>query len=637
VNTSWNKQRVPPVGEAWKRDTYGFQFQQLYTNGGRYEEGIPNVNVGGFANFRGPSASLLSPTTDIAVTDNVSWVAGLHNLKTGLVVIRNRKDQNGRPIYTGNLSFDSAEANTNRSFNAFADALLGNFRTYSEADNDPVGFFRFSQIEAFVSDNWRVNRKLSLEFGVRYQWGLPTWTQANNIANFIPELYDPANAVTVLNGGIIDVSKGGNPYNGLVRVGAGVPPEELDRVPRGNDPDVLSLPTGAPRGLYDPEHLFGPRFSFAYAPFNDNKTAIRGGFGMFFDRPEGNIIFSSVNLPPFSISQQYENSNIANLASARAAAPAPFGEIVAIDPNLTVPRTMNFSLSVQRELPWGIFGEVAYVGNLGRHLLWQPDINQALFDDRLAQPSFSVNALRPYKGYSGIRQLRSEINSNYNSLQIYVTKRKGNFNFSTSYTWSKSLSDTGANTGNFENPEDPFNRRFNYGPTNYDRRHILVNTYMYRLILFRGRSPWVRNAFSGWELSGITRWQTGQYLTPTGNTSIGSRRADYVLGQEINQQGSDPLEEYFNTAAFANAPNNRRGTAGIGMIEGPGRYFWDLSLRKKFFITERVNLQFQADMFNAFNQVLLNNPTVDRNNVAYGTINGTAPARNIQLGLRLQF
>ncbi|MBO0723603.1 MAG: carboxypeptidase regulatory-like domain-containing protein, partial [Blastocatellia bacterium] len=525
------------------------------------------------------------------------------------------------------------------SYNSFADALLGNFRTYSEANNDPIGFFRFTQIEAFVSDNWRVNRKLSLEIGLRYQWELPTYTQANNVINFIPGLFDPANAVTVLNGGIIDLSKGGNRYNGLIRSGAGVPADELGRVPLGNDPTALSLPDGAPRGLYSTQNLLAPRFSFAYAPTNDGKMAIRGGFGIFYDRPEGNIIFSSINLPPYSNSQQFENGNIANIAAAQAAAPAPFGNIRAIDPNLVAPRTMNFSLSVQRELRWGIFGEVAYVGNLGRHLLWNPDINQPSFDARLAQPSISINALRPYQGFSAIQQLRSEINSNYNSLQVYVTKRKGNFTFSTSYTWSKALSDTGDGNGNFDNPAENglFNRNFNYGPTSYDRRHILSNTYTYQLILFRKNSAWVRNAFSGWEVSGITRWQTGQYLTPTGNTSIGNRRADYVSGEDASQQGSDPLTAYFNKAAFKVAPNNLHGDAGIGMIEGPGRYFWDLSLRKSFSLTERVKLHFQADMFNAFNQVLMNNPNTNVSDIAYGTINGTAPARNIQLGLRLTF
>jgi len=646
INASWNGQRIPPAGDAWKRNTYGFQFQQLFLNGGRYEEGIPDVTVSGFASWNGPAQSLLSPTTDIAVSEIISWVRRAHAIKTGALFIRNRKDQNGRSPYTGSLNFSSDAANPNRTFQAFGDALLGNFRTYTEAALDPIGFFRFTQIEAFASDNWRVNRKLNVEVGLRYQYGWPTWTQANNIANFDPALYDPARAVTVITvsgAAVIDVTKGGNPYNGLIRAGSGVPQSELGRVPNGNSPDVLSVPAGAPRGLYRPQSLFAPRFSFAYAPFGDNKTAIRGGFGLFYDRPEGNIVFSSANLPPFAGSQQVENGNIANVASARAAAPAPFGTIIAIDPDLVTPRNMNFSLGVQRELPWGIFLETAYVGALGRHLLRRPDINQVSFQALLANLALptaqraATNALRPYKGFTTISYTLSDSNSNYNSLQVYATKRRGATTFNLSYTWSKALNDIGSGGGNFENPEDPFRRDFSYGPPNFDRRHILVGSYVYRLPFRRGKRDVFSQALRGWEVSGITRWQTGPYLTPTANTSTGTRRADYVLGQEVNQQGADPLTEFFNKAAFVASANERRGTAAIGMIEGPGRYFWDLSLRKRFNMTERINLQFQADFFNAFNQVLLNNPSTTVTNNDYGTINGTAPGRNIQLGLKLNF
>lgn len=641
ANAAWNGQRIPPIGEYWKRSTYGFTYPQLFT-GGAYEAGIPNVNVAGFATFQGPRGSLLSPTTDIALADNLTWIRGVHTLKGGILGVRNRKDQNGRPVYTGDVSFQT-NGNTNTTNNALADALLGNFRTYSEAEDDPVGFFRFSQIEAYGLDSWRINRKLSIEVGVRYQWGLPTYTQQNNMANFDPVFYNPAQAVTILNNGLIDTTKGGNRFNGLVRTGAGTPPDQLGRVPIANSTRVQSVPTGAPRGLYEPQHLFGPRFSFALAPFSDNKTAIRGGFGLFFDKPEGNLWFSTVNSPPFLDSATFNNGNLSNIRGGTASALAPFAGIEAINPNLVSPRTMNYSLSVQRELPWGVFLETAYVGNQGRHLLRRPDINAVPFNTLVANAALpaaqrrDVNALRPYKGFSVINMYLSDSNSNYNALQVYATKRKGNTSFTVSYTWSKALGDTvgGGNSDGVPTGEDPFNRSINYGPLSFDRRHILVTTYTYRVPLFKQFNGLVRNVLGGWEASGITRWQTGQYLTVNSNSSIGGRRANYI-GGDIKLD--DPtFTRWFNTAAFAQVADTERGTAGVGIVEGPGRFLTDLSLRKNFRVTERFRLKFQGDMFNSFNQVMWNNPDTGFNNVAFGSINGAAPGRNIQLGLQLNF
>jgi hypothetical protein len=636
ANASWNGQRIPPVGDLWKRSTYGFAYPQLFTAGGRFEDSIPNTNVAGFATFSGAAASLLSPTTDIAFSDNISWIRSSHTIKTGVQYIRNRKDQNGRSLYAGNVTFNPS-GNPNSTGQGLGDALLGNFNTYQEFSIDPIGFFRFSQFEAFANDSWRVNRKLSLDLGIRYAHVSPTYTQANNIVNFDPKLYDPSKAVTLNLNGTIDTSKGGNRFNGLIIAGNGVPESELGRVPNGRSTAVLSVPTGAPRGLYEQQDVFMPRIGFAFSPTENNKTAIRGGFGITYDKPEGNIIFSSVNIPPFTESAQFQNGNLSNIRGGAAAAAAPFADIQTIDPNLELPYTMSYSLSVQRELPWGVFGEVAYVGNQGRHLLRQPDINQASFDalrTNAALPAAqraAVNVLRPYKGYSAIRMRLSDSNSNYNSLQVYATKRKGDLSFTVSYTFSKALADA---SGNGDNPEDPFNKGFNYGPTSFDRRHIFVTTYTYRLPFFRRSNGWLKNSLGGWELSGITRRQTGQYLTPVGNSSIGSRRAD-ATGQPID--GPQTLAEWFNKAAFVNPPNDRRGTAGVGVIEGPGRHLWDLSVRKRFSLTEKVGMQFQGDFFNAWNIVNLNNPNVDANNASYGTINGAAPARNIQLGLKLTF
>src|SRR6266446_3529749 len=272
VNATWNGQRIPPVGEFWKRETYGFTYQQLFS-GGRYDNGIPNTTFSGgqaYSNFSGPSGSLLSPTTDIAVSDNLTVIRGKHSLKMGALIIRNRKDQNGRSGYTGNLAFNT---NSSRSTgNTFANALLSNFRTYNEADNDPIGFFRFNQYEAYATDSWKVTRNLSLELGARFYHYGPTYTQANNMANFDPSRYDPSQAVTILSNGNIDPTKGGNRFNGLIRAGNGIPSSEVGRV--SASAALLALvPAGAPRGFYKSANKVAPRFGFAYAPFNDTKTS----------------------------------------------------------------------------------------------------------------------------------------------------------------------------------------------------------------------------------------------------------------------------------------------------------------------------------------------------------------------------
>jgi len=644
VSASWNGQRIPPVGDGWKRETYGFSYPQLFVGGGRFENSIPDVNVTGFATFAGAARSLLSPTTDISFGDNVTWTRGKHTLKSGVLIVRNRKDQNGRTTYAGNLTFNNS-GNTNSTTNALADMLLGNFRTYSEAENDPLGFFRFTQVEAYVSDTWRVHPKLSLEIGARYQFEVPIYTQANNVVNFDPRLYDPAKAVTILANGLIDTTKGGNRFNGLIRAGSGVPESELARVPNGSRADVLAVPTGAPRGLYNNSHVVAPRLGFAWSPFSDDKTSIRGGLGMYFDRPEGNIIFSSLNIAPFSNSAQFENGNLANPAGGRASALAPFDTINTIDPNLKVPYSMSFSLGVQHQLPYGILGEVDYVGNLGRHLIRQPDINQPSFAAQAANAALpaaqrlSTNALRPFKGFSQIRERLSDSTSNYHALQVYAAKRTGNVTLTASYTWSKVLTDSSSNT---DNPEEFLNRHFSYGPATFDRRHIFVATYTYRLPFFRSLQSIGRAALANWELSGITHLQSGSYLTPTATTAIGSRRADYIGGNVEQLSALRGPALWFNTGTFAPPPEGRLGNAGVGVIVGPGRRLWDLAARKLFDITEGTTLQFPADFFNVFNQTNFNDPgiafgSLTSPNAAFGKISGAAPGRNIQLGLKLVF
>lgn len=650
INATWNGQRIPPVGEFWKRETYGFAYPQLFS-GGRFDNGIPNTTFAGgqgYSNFSGPSASLLSPTADIAGSDNLTIIRGKHSLKAGGVVIRNRKDQNGRSGYTGNLSFNT---NATRSTgNTFADALLGNFRSYNEADNDPIGFFRFTQYEVYATDNWKAARNLSFEFGARLYHFQPTYTQANNLANFDPSLYNPSQAVTIVGAtGLIDPLRGGNRFNGLVRAGNGIPADERGRVST-TDAALATVPVGAPAGFFQPAFKIGPRFGFAYDPFGDSKTSIRGGFGVFYDKVEGNLIFSQVNVPPFVNTPNFDNGNLSNPAGGTPAANALIADINAIDPNLDVSSSMSYSLGVQRELPHGFFVEATYVGNLGRHLIRQPDLNAPSFAALTANltanggPNFNTNALRPYKGYNRILYRLSDANSNYNGLQLYAAKRKGNLELTAAYTWSKTLTDTSGNGDTVDTGEDPFNRHANYGPATFDRRHIFVATYDYHLPFFKSMNSVGKAILSGWEVSGITRFQSGGYFTPTANTAIGTRRADYLGGPVLLSDAGAPTLTctgvcipWVNTTAFAAAPPTRRGSAGVGIIQGPPLKTWDISARKQFAINERFKLRFQVDFFNAFNRANFRSPAVVVTSGGFGAITTAGPARNIQLGLKLNF
>jgi hypothetical protein len=643
---AWVAQRIPPAGDLWKRETYGFQFQQLFTGGGRFENSIPDTTISGFASFFGAARSLLSPTTDITGSDTLTYVRGNHTFKTGATVTRNRIDQNARTTYAGQVDFNTG-GNTRTSNNSFADALLGNFRTYSEQAVDPLGFFRFSQYEAFLADSWRVSPKLSLELGARFQYGVPIYTQANNLANFDPSLYNPTLAVTIFGTGAqagnIDTSRGGNRFNGLIRAGNGVPPEELGRVPGGDSAAVLAVPTGAPRGLYSPHQYLMPRVGFAFTPFDDNKTAIRGGFGMYYDRVEGNLIFPSLSNPPYAPSAQFTNANLSNITGGTSAV-TPFAQINAINPHLDTPYTMSYSLSLQRELPFGIFAEAAYVANLGRHLIRQPDINQPSFEALRANlppggPNVNINALRPFKGYTAIRMRLSDSTSNYHGMQLYAAKRQGDILATVAYTWSKVLTDA---SGFNDNPEDPFNRKFNYGPATFDRRHIFAATYTYTVKMFSRTTGFAKAILDGYEISGVTRFQSGPYLTVTATSAgtasaLGNRRADCLGGDGLIPNGERGPNNWADRTAFAAAPESRRGTCGVGTLLGPGSQSWDFSLRRRVALNERFKLQLQADLFNAFNRANFRDLENNLSAGGFGTVGSTGPPRNIQFGLKLTF
>ena len=754
-NADWHRQRTPNQGTSWLKSTYGFKFIPPLGNPTQFPDGLPTISfscnacakfaTATPATVNGPAPDFLeSPTTDINPSDNVTWQKGNHSIKFGAEYARNRKTQNSRTNYDGNITFNNnagATSQSNSTGDPFADALLGNFNSLSQNSAVTIGQFRFNDVEAYVQDTWKATSKLSLVLGLRYIYTTPTYAQGNNMTNFDPYAFNPALEPTFATVGNSSTLKAGSPglcsgplqnvvgtptltieCNGLVRPGQ-VPADQVARVPAlSADPTlVAAIPGTAPRGFFQPEHLLAPRFGFSYAPFGD-KTVIRGGFGIFYDKPEGNVLGQGINSQGFvpwaqTVSINGTNAALSQFDSAPGAASVPAPSTIsvnAVDPHLVVARTYEYSFGVQRELPTGILFQANYVGNLGRHILRGPSFNTvdwtpqgyipvSINPNTYACPS-GINAaaygcsggfanfklggdqVRPYLGYASFGMELSDANSNYNSLQVSATKRKGFLSGTFAYTYSKVLGDGGgAGDAYNENPEAecPFTclvstaanpvlvnggtaavqggtqtggvveswQQFEYGRLSFDHTHIIAMTFI-------AESPWGKSLHGvegalvkGWALSGIMHFQTGQHLTATQNVAIGAgsagisagRRANLVSGQDIQFSGTcaNALAIcWVNPNAFAAESPLGAGNAPIGDIVGPNFYQWDASLRKAIGLPfrEGMRVQFQADAFNVFNHTNWNNPgTSNAGNANFGQITGALPARILQFGAKFVF
>ena len=629
LGASWNSQHYWNQGTSWERTTEGYQFQRVFNSVGPYVNGLPDMSITSFTGWTGPAHTLISPTTEIEANDAISIIRGQHSIRTGVMIIRNRKDQNGRSLYDGSITFNNS-GNPNTTGYAMADALVGNFLTYTEAAYDPMGHYRYTEPAAFVDDSWKVSRRLSINLGLRYEYMMAMYSTPNNLAEFVPSLYNPAQAVKYDSSGNI-VAGSGNIYNGLVRVANGITQSGAYLVPNALDPAVLAVPDGAPRGMYPSQGTWSPRVGFAYG-LND-KTVIRGGYGLFYDRMQGNPTFYTLNNPPYVGSSEYSNANLSNI-KAGGNVITPWGTIQTIDPHLKIPYSQQFSFGIQRTLPMGIFADVTYVGTLSRRLLDEPDINQPAFLVLASVPSTTTeNLIRPYQGYSTIQQFESRATANYNALQVYVTKRRGRVLVTAAYTFSKNLDDADSDTSN---NRDYFNVRAFYGPAGFNVYHSFAGTFQWDLPRLRNWNRFLRTPAGGWQLSSIIHLQTGFATNVTGSPAIvGSRLADYVGGPTLLPNPG--ANGWTNPAAFAVAPYTRWGTAGPGTVIGPGMQIYNLSLTKFFFYKERYSLRFRADFLNAFNCVNFQNPSGDRSSSAFGTVSAAYPSRNINLGMKLTF
>jgi len=531
-NADWHKQRTPTVGTAFLKSNYGFQFIPPLGSPTMFPDGLPQLSFTAVSGFptaaptvvAGPAPNFLeSPTADISFSDSFSIVKKNHEIKFGGSFARNRKTQNSRTNYDGLVTFANtagATSGSNSTGDPFADALLGNFNTLAQNSALTVGQFRFNDLEFYLQDTWKVTPKLSLVLGLRYIRTTPTYAKGNNMTNFSPFTFNDALVPTFATAGtgsaISLTSPGlcsgpqlnviGTPTltiecNGLQRPG-GVPFDQAGSVPATfeNPQLVDAIPPTAARGFYNQENLLSPRFGFAYAPFDD-KTVVRGGFGIFYDHPEGNLLGDGINSQGYvpwaqSVSISGVDDALSSFDSAPGAAALPGPSTLSVsgvNPNLVVARSYQYSLAVQHELPQGMLLQVAYVGDLGRHILrggsttsspgninlptWTQQefvpispnpntyacpagINVAAYGcvGGFAPAALGKDQIRPYLGYSNLGLALSDADSNYNSLQISLKKRFGFATGLIAYTYSKALgfgagTINGAGDAYNENPE----------------------------------------------------------------------------------------------------------------------------------------------------------------------------------------
>jgi hypothetical protein len=568
--------------------------------------------------------------------DDFSRAVGAHILKFGALVMRSRKNQGNPAQLNGSFIFQTGHGLS--SGDALADALLGNFYSYSEASAVSEGWFRFTQAEFYAQDDWKVSKPLSLNIGVRGQYMQPWYSALQNEVVFDPAYYDPKRAVSVTSNGQI-VPNSGDPLNGLVLGGAGFPKAATARNPGWSDPATLSLFRGLPKEIQATQFPVAPRFGVAYDLTGKQRTVLRGGYGLFFERIQGNAYFSSVNNPPFIRRTTLYSGNVENPTGGKAAPLLPL-DIVSYAARAAIPTVQQYNLGVQHRLGRATLLDVSYVGSSAWRLYRGTRPNQLPLGTMLrVSADTDPNSLRPYRGLGTISQFETNANSNYNSLQVQIRKEMlGGGMFSLAYTFSRSI--TGATDYNTV-AQDSYNLRNDRGLSGLNRNHIVTGSHVYPLPFWRKGSRWYQRLCGNWQLSGMVLMETGLPIDlvaagdPAGIAGTGGSLRPEVVGDW--RAGGKTVNAWFNTAAFATPAPGTFGNLGRNALIGPGVINWDGSFQKSFRIRERLAAILRMEYFNALNHV--NYWGVDGNmaSARFGQVTSTTDRRTVQAMMRLSF
>jgi len=634
----------PSCGPRCSRSAAGINYPLIFPGTKWYGDKLPSIAIDGLTTIdNGPYPGTWSGFV-YAWANNTTKVINNHTIKFGVFI--ERSGQNDHIQFT--TASAPATINENGSFRfldtgnpltsglAIANTLLGNFNDYAELGGKPNTPWVATAVDWFVQDSWKPTKKLTLEYGIRHSIWPPWHSRWNSLAEFLPAFYDPSKAAVIDRAGGFIVS--GDPYNGIVLPGNGLPAAEGNRFPQLHTGQFDRLFHGLPEGLAETQwRVFQPRLGLAYGL--NNKTSFRAGLGMFANRTAINRDTALGGNAPFQ-PQQIVINGIADAPAGAVPRQFPFTMTIQ-DPVFKIPTAWNWNATVQRELPGRTTIEIGYVGRRGIHNQRKRNINQLLPGTIQANPGVNANALRPYLGLGILGLAENSGLSMYNGMQISAQRRfaKG-FQFDIAYTLSRLRDDASSLTEILPNA---YSDKGYYGISDLDRTHVLIISYIYELP-FRGTNSLARRVLGNWEVSGINQMQSGSPFSVRQNVDYAGVGAG--SGNQFWNLSGDPSLEptafvndatWFNKAAFTQPAAGTFGQQPRNILRNPGFWEWDLGIRKNFPITEKQHLQFRTELFNVVNHPNWGGANANPTSATFGKITSKSGNRTVQLALKYIF
>lgn len=699
---NYNGNRIHIIPDGLVSAPSGFTFNRLFS-GPNADDRIPSINLNGVTgtDYTANWTPWNNKADDYQIRDDLSWIKGAHQLKFGFSWALYKKAQDAFANTEGNFTFNGTFTSPAGCSNSstvscgydFADYLLGYAQQYTEDAVKITGQWNNISLAAYVQDNWRVTPRLTLNLGLRWD-GIPHTYEANEqSSNFYPNLYNPADAATFeynpttmkYTGNVCGPNSGATLCPGGPSPGLGSSPNPiLAGVSFYTNGIGIGGKNGIPKGLVNNSWAnFGPRFGFSYDLSGHGKTVLRGGFGLMYERVQGNDMYNGAVNPPGDLNPTLNNVSLSNpglnitapTSSTNPITPALLPvlplNITGISKYYPPPISYQYSIGVQQALGAQAVLGISYVGSQDRHENFYNEINlppladvpQLVTNNGSLNSGVPINNLMTFPGYHGIKLAYNGANSDYNSLQVDLHGRvRRDLQLQVGYTYSHANDEVGAASnsgGDLSNTTNPYaGASYDRGPSNFDRASIAFVDFVYQLPFFNGANRLVKAVAGGWELSGIITAESGAPL----NLGVSGQNAASVIpnagGSSSISNGNRPdvtgpisyprtVASWFNQASFT-APacatgSDCWGNLGFDALRGPGRDNWSLSLVKTFAITERFKAQFRADSFNVWNHTQFkgdaNNGgiSLDQGSSNFGAVTAAFDPRVFQLALKFLF